>query len=74
MDCTHFQELINTYLDGDLGQQVKVELETHMHDCANCTAEISDWEMCRRTLCETFPDQPPPGELWEKIQAMLATK
>ncbi len=74
MDCTHCLELINTYLDGDLEQQLRVELETHMDDCSDCTTEISDWEMCRRTLCETFPDQSPPVELWEKILVMLKTK
>ena len=74
MDCKYCQQLIHTYLDEDLEQQLKVEFETHMDDCSDCTTEISDWEMCRRTLCETFPDQSPPVELWEKILVMLKTK
>ena len=74
MDCKYCQQLINTYLDEDLEQQLKVEFEAHLDDCADCGAEISDWEICRRTLCETFPNQSPPGELWDKIQIMLKTK
>jgi hypothetical protein len=62
-----------------LGRGVKknlprVEFEKHSDDCSDCTADISDWEMGRRRLCETFPDQSPPEELWEKMLVMLKTK
>ena len=74
MDCTICQELINPYMDEDLEDQLWIEMNKHLGDCADCSNEVADWETCLRSLRETFPEQSPPEMLWERIQTKTKTQ
>jgi anti-sigma factor RsiW len=48
MTCTHAQNLMHAYLDGELDLVRHLEVENHLHDCKSC-AEIHE---SQRLLCD----------------------
>ncbi|NIM93416.1 MAG: hypothetical protein GTO18_06870 [Anaerolineales bacterium] len=66
MNC---EEMINAFLNGELGEESKATFETHFSDCPDCSEEMMNWETCFNWLKKTFPDQAPPEDLWVKISA-----
>ncbi len=69
MKCIDFQDLLNSYVGDELEERLRIEVESHLLDCADCSREAADWQTCLNSLRVTFPEQAPPLELWEKIQA-----
>jgi anti-sigma factor RsiW len=74
MNCTEFLDLFNSYLDDNLEEQSRAEVEAHLADCPDCNCEAVDWQTCLDWLRKTFPEQAPPVELWRKIQAAVETQ
>jgi anti-sigma factor RsiW len=72
--CVECQDLINAYLDGELEEQLRTGLESHLDGCSDCSHKVADLRSSLGQLQETFPDQVPPAELWAKIQARLKTQ
>ena len=70
MKCDECQEFINAYLDGELAERLQREVESHLASCSDCGCDVANWEACLSWLQRAFPEQAPPVELWEKIQAM----
>ncbi|MCP4540253.1 MAG: hypothetical protein GY832_24200 [Chloroflexi bacterium] len=73
MNCTEYLNLINSYLDDELEEPLRSKVESHLASCPSCSDQVAD---CQTSLCrlrETFPEQTPPAELWEKVQARLVT-
>jgi len=71
MNCTDFLDLFSSYLDDQLEEQQRAEVEAHLANCSECSREATDWQTCLDGLRKTFPEQAPPAELWEKIQAAV---
>lgn len=69
MNCTECLDLINSYLDDELEEPLREEVESHLASCSSCSDQVADRQTSLRRLRETFPEQVPPAELWEKIQA-----
>ncbi len=74
MNCTEFLDFVNSYLDDELEEQSRAEVEAHLADCPDCCCEVADWRTCIDWLRQTFPEQAPPAELWEKIQATVTNQ
>ena len=74
MNCNEFPDLFNPYLDDQLEEQLRAEVEAHLADCPDCNYEAADWQTCLDWLRKTFPEQAPPVALWEKIQARMETQ
>ncbi len=70
-DC---QEMINAFLGDEEERQLNSDVESHLTDCPDCIQEMATWQNCFDWLKKTFPDQAPPVELWEKIQAGTKTQ
>lgn len=39
--CDHMRDVIDIYLDGELGDSEKTEFELHVSSCADCAAELA---------------------------------
>ncbi|MCP4541038.1 MAG: hypothetical protein GY832_28210 [Chloroflexi bacterium] len=72
MNCIECLNLINSYLDDELEEPLRSKVESHLTSCSSCSNQVSDRQTSLRRLRETFPEQTPPAELWEKVQARLA--
>ncbi len=74
MKCSECQELINAYLDDELEEQLRTSLESHLSGCPDCSHKAAGLQSSLNLLQETFPEQTPPLELWEKVQAKTETE
>jgi len=65
MTCKDYKDLIMGYLDGELADSQKRDLETHIQTCANCRKEMSDF---RRLIAITdeVTLMEPEDKLWEQ--------
>ena len=69
MNCTECHEAISSYLDEELLAQLRAEVESHLASCPDRCLEVENWESCLSWLRRTFPEQMPPPDLRERIQA-----
>ena len=72
MKCTKYRDIIITdYVDGELDEREKQEIDRHLQDCAACrafTAAVS--AVTIEPLRKTIPEEP-PAFLWTRIQSRL---
>lgn len=66
-------QLLSEYIDGDLDSSLRERLEDHLIECAECRSVTDD---IRRVVkrAEALDDRPPSADLWQGIQARIATK
>ena len=74
MKCTECQDFVHSYLGDELDEQVQADIESHLAGCPDCGHKVGNWQTCLSWLQRTFPEQAPPAELWEKIQAKMESK
>lgn len=72
MKCNKYRDIIITdYVDGELDERKKQEIDRHLQDCAACrafTAAVS--AVTIEPLRKTSPEEP-PAFLWTRIQSRL---
>jgi hypothetical protein len=51
-----------------------MSLESHLSGCPDCRLQAANLQSSPNRLQMTFPDQVPPAELWNKIQARIKAK
>ncbi|MBW8016308.1 MAG: hypothetical protein FVQ82_08990 [Planctomycetes bacterium] len=44
MSCDKFKDLLMGYLDDEISEQERVELEKHLTECDECTKELADFK------------------------------
>ena len=74
MNCEQCQELISVYLDNELKNEARAEVQTHLASCAECAKVCEDFAMildcCE--LDETEYALPPnPKALWCRINNLI---
>ena len=74
MNCTECQDFIQSYLGDELEDQLHAEVESHLAECSDCGCKVTDCQTCLSWLRKSFPEQAPPTELWEEIQARMKTQ
>jgi anti-sigma factor RsiW len=70
MTCRELVELLIDFLDGDLPEERRRILETHLALCGPCMTYLETYKVTIR-LTRRLPDVPPPPELLEKLKAAL---
>ena len=71
MNCNEISQLLGAYLDGELEETLRPEVEKHLGDCPDCRKEadaIADFSSLVRT---TLPTYEAPSKLKAKIRASL---
>jgi anti-sigma factor RsiW len=70
MTCRELAELLIDFLDGELPEERRRLLETHLALCGPCMIYLETYkETIRLTRC--LPDVPPPPELLQRLKAAL---
>ena len=58
-ECRHVGESLSAYLDGQLGEKERALIESHLPDCPQCSAELSDLRCLVDAMRTTAPVRPP---------------
>ncbi|HMF12034.1 MAG TPA: zf-HC2 domain-containing protein [Gemmataceae bacterium] len=70
MTCRELVELLLDFLDGELPDDRRQLLETHLALCPPCLAYLETYKVTIR-LTRRLPNEPPPPELLERLKAVL---
>ena len=77
MNCEQCQDLISVYLDNELENQVRVEVQTHLAMCAECAKVCEDFAMIL-DCCDIDESEyalPPNSKaLWCRINNLIETE
>jgi anti-sigma factor RsiW len=71
MDCTLQHDLLEAYLDGELGLERALEVEGHLASCSTCSAEVRSWKGIRETMQSADLYYRAPASLEEKLRKQL---
>jgi anti-sigma factor RsiW len=72
MDCTLNRNLLEGYLDGELGFERTLEVEAHLASCPACSAEVESWKPIRGALQQSDLYYRAPAALEAKIRKLAA--
>lgn len=77
MNCGNYQNLISSYLDGELDAETWRSIESHLGECDECTKVYSDFSTILEFCDETFAtDAEPPNShaLWCRINNIIESE
>jgi hypothetical protein len=72
MECREARDLLEEYLDGDLGAETIAAVEAHTASCADCRAELERAQAEQAFLEQHLHPEPPPAEVRQRLDAALA--
>jgi anti-sigma factor RsiW len=72
MDCTLNRNLLEGYLDGELGFERTLEVEAHLASCPGCSAEVETWKPIRGALQQSDLYYRAPAALEAEIRQIAA--
>ncbi len=67
---THPTDRLSDYLDGELGDAERRELEAHLEGCAECAATLEELRAVV-ARAHALEDRPPDSDLWPGIAARI---
>lgn len=71
MNCEHFEQRLDDYLDGELPPGERSRLETHLQACRNCAGSLARAENLQRRSALLAQRREPAHDLWPAIAARL---
>lgn len=71
MNHSRAVDLLSAYLERDLGDAERADLEAHLADCTTCRAELADLRGAI-DLLRRLPDPEPPAFLATRVMARIA--
>ena len=78
MNCKDTGELLTAYLDGEVTQAEKANIESHLPDCPQCKAEMEALKATqtglRGVLTAMAEEAAPSTEAWQKVRARIEKK
>ena len=69
MSCIELEKL-GRYLDAELSEKERTEIESHVRQCPHCTSELAALTSMHDQIAAVKTVNPPPG-LWESIETSL---
>lgn len=72
MACTLQHELLDAYLDQELGVERALEVESHLASCRQCASEVESWKEIRVPLQSSALYYRAPAQLEDKIRKMVS--
>ena len=73
MNCQGLIAELTEYLDGDLGSDVRVELEQHLAKCENCRIVVNTTRKTIEIFCNSEP-APLPEDVRERLHDALVKR
>ena len=77
MDCTDLRTMLHPYLDGELEQAVKQDLERHLELCGECKMVVDQTKLTVNVFCDSKPVELPAdvqSRLHEALRRKFAEK
>lgn len=74
MDCALDRNLLEAYLDGEVGVDRALEVEAHLTRCDSCAAHARNWERIHSALQGAGLRYQAPASLEKKIRAILPNR
>ena len=71
--CSEYISDLNAFLDGDLPDELCVEIEKHIGECNNCKLMIDTMKMTVK-LCREGKPEDLPSSLNDKLNNLLKKK
>ena len=72
MDCREFQKFVHVYLDGELDDRDRGEIEGHLRECQPCRGQARFEHWFRDGVKKSVSHDAPPADLQARIRAQLA--
>lgn len=73
MNCKGIIRELSNYIDGDLDQVVKQELERHLEHCEDCTMIVDQTKKSIEILCDSRPVEL-PSDVRSRLHTSLRKK
>lgn len=70
MKCNNFQKRLSAYIDNNMSDVERLDVETHLRDCAKCSSEYEAFKLMQ-TEASKLEKAKAPEYLWENIEAQL---
>jgi mycothiol system anti-sigma-R factor len=70
-ECTETLQQIETFLDGEADELVRVRIELHLADCGDCTDRADFRKHLKDLVRDRCHREPLPDGFAERIRAML---
>lgn len=74
MDCQKFQEYLYPYLDGELAEDLRLEMQTHQSNCPVCALELEKEQRFGHIVKNHFIKEHAPFTLREAVVKQLEKK
>jgi anti-sigma factor RsiW len=72
MNCAQVQKYIHAYLDGELGTDITVEVESHLDDCTRCQEQMEFEAAFIDQVRTGLVAEQAPARLGEDVRALLS--
>ena len=76
LDCKHIWRELSNYLDGDISEEMRREVEAHVAQCKHCAALLDSTHNVLVLVADERRMELPPGfnaRLRERLERELAT-
>ena len=70
-DCEHVLQQIELYLDGELVERLRIEVERHLGGCGSCSGHAAFQERLKDVLRSKCGCDEIPAELVERLRASI---
>ena len=70
MSCEHVDSVLSAWFEGDLGDEERRAVDTHLRECLRCASLVRDIQNIRLDAAK-LPELAPSRDLWEGIAARI---
>ena len=70
MSCDKFKDLLMGYVDDEISDEERVELEKHLSGCGDCTEELTDFKDLK-SITDDIALYQPEDEVFEKYWSSI---
>src|SRR5581483_5661344 len=71
MQCRDVERDVDSFVDCELAEPERLELETHLTECPGCRKLVQRLATFKATLRASAPRSPAPAALRQRVQGML---
>jgi anti-sigma factor (TIGR02949 family) len=71
MDCREAEAALDALLDGELTDEARCAVKSHLDECSRCREEYAYRRVLQRTIRQSALDIEVPGRLWETIRTRM---
>lgn len=69
--CTKIEHSLQSFIDGELADSERLNVEIHLHDCPTCTALLRDHKQCNAAMFDSFSEDRYCGDMTAYVMEHL---